>query len=1018
MGAPKALQVAVSRLRRTLEPDRAPGQESSLLVTQPPGYELRLQRGQVDLHRFEDLVAAGRADLARGNPSRAADRLAAALDLWRGPPLADLAYEPFAQAETGRLEELRSSAIEERIEAELELGRHSELVAQLQELVGRQPLRERLREQLMVALYRAGRQADALAAYHDARRTLVEELGIEPGRRLRELHERILRQDPELDHGPPREPATAGDGAPEAPRGVFVGRARELAELHQGLEDALAGRGRLVMVAGEPGIGKSKLATELVRHAQAQGARVLVGRCWEAGGAPAYWPWVQSMRLYVRDADPEALREQLGLGAAQLAQLLPELHELYPDLPKPPDMESEGARFRLFEAVSAFLRSASQDRPLLLVLDDLHAADESSLLLLRFVAREMADSRLLVVCAYRDVDPTLKDPLSGTLAELAREGWTTRLGLEGLTETDVAEYVELSTGTEPASALVRTISAETEGNPLFVTEVVRLLESEGPLATEEASLRIPPGVRAVIGRRAARLSSPCRKLLLTASVLGRELELDVLAHLSELERDDLLDNLDEAMTERVMGVVPGSPGQLRFGHALIRDTLYDDLTPARRLQLHRQAGEALEAAHAADLDLHLTELAHHFAAAAPAGQAEKAVEYAGRAGDRAAAQLAYEEAARLYELALTLVDEPVERGALLLSLGRARVRAGDTPASKQGLPRGGGARGQQRRDAAAGAGGARIRGRGCGHYLGRLAGRRVPRPAARPCARGARRCGRQAAGPPAGPPGRRPAARRQLPARAKARAEHRSAGDRPPAGRPRHRCLRARELHPEPPFAPAHPQAARARDGAGGGRRASRGQGAPAARARRALRLAPRAGRCRRRASRARDHGSACAAAADPTDRLAPADRAGDDGPSRGPLCRCGGRARRGLREWPACVGVERRGGLRAPALRTPPGAGQAGGDRGSRPPFGGRIPDLPDLALRPGSTGRGAGPGGRGARDIRRAGGGRLLGAALRRGMACEHVRPGADRERARRRVRAPRLSTPGCSRTATVWR
>ena len=390
-----------------------------------------------------------------------------------------------------------------------------------------------------------------------------------------------------------------------------MGRARELAELERALEDALAGRGRLVLIAGEPGIGESKLATELVSHAQARGARVLVGRCWEAGGAPAYWPWVQSMRLYVRDADPGALRRQLGLGAAQLAQLLPELRELYPDLPEPPALESEGARFRLFEAVSAFLRAASQDRPLLLVLDDLHAADEPSLLLLRFVAREMADSRLLVVCAFRDVDPTLKDPLSGTLAELAREGWTSRLGLAGLTKADVAEYVELATGNQPAPALVRAIAAETEGNPLFVSEVVRLLESEGPLTTGDASLRIPPGVRAVIGRRVARLSDPCRKLLLGASVLGRELELDVLAGLSELDRDELLDNLDEAMTERVMGVVPGSPGQLRFGHALIRDTLYDELTPARRLQLHRQAGEALEAAHPADLDPHLTELAHH-----------------------------------------------------------------------------------------------------------------------------------------------------------------------------------------------------------------------------------------------------------------------------------------------------------------------------------------------------------------------------------------------------------------------
>ena len=190
-------------------------------------------------------------------------------------------------------------------------------------------------------------------------------------------------------------------------------------------------------------------------------------------------------------------------------------------------------------------------------------------------------------------------------------------------------------------------------------------------------------MRAVIGQRVARLSEPCRELLVGASVLGREFELDVVAGLSELGHDQVLDVLDEAMTERVMGAVPGSPGRLRFGHALIRDTLYDELTPARRLQLHRQAGEALESVHSPDLDPHLTELAHHFVAAAPAGQTQKAVDYARRAGDRATAQLAYEEAARLYELALSLVDGPVERCELLLLLGRAQVRAGDTPASKR-----------------------------------------------------------------------------------------------------------------------------------------------------------------------------------------------------------------------------------------------------------------------------------------------------------------------------------------------
>jgi tetratricopeptide (TPR) repeat protein len=322
-------------------------------------------------------------------------------------------------------------------------------------------------------------------------------------------------------------------------------------------------------------------------------------------------------------------------------------------------------------------------RPLVLVLDDLHAADEPSLLLLRFVAREIADGRVLVVCAFRDVDPTLRDPLSSALAELVREPQTAQITLAGLSEPDVNQYIELTTGQEPAAQLVRAIHAETEGTPLFVTEVVRLLDAEGRISEPDAHPSIPPGVRPVIGRRVGRLSERCQSLLVAASVMGREFELDALAQLSALGRDELLDVLDEAMAARLLGDVPGSPGRLRFGHALIRDTLYDELTSARRLQLHHDVGQALEAVYAADLEPHLTELAQHFVAAAPAGGADKAVEYARRAGDRAASQLAYEEAVRLYETALALVDEPVPRCELLLALGDAQARAGDTPASKQ-----------------------------------------------------------------------------------------------------------------------------------------------------------------------------------------------------------------------------------------------------------------------------------------------------------------------------------------------
>ena len=283
----KPLQVAVSRLRKTIEPDTAAGGGSHILITRPPGYELCVEPGQLDLHRFEALTAEGRAALAAGDAARASESFRNALTLWRGPPLADLAYESFAQTEIARLEELRVAALEDRIAADLDLGRHQDVIAELRTLVERERLRERPRAQLTLALYRSGRQAEALEVYRDARRALVDELGIEPGRELRELEEAILRHDPALDLGTATAPGPTGS--------PFVGRDSELAEVVDGLDDAFAGSGRLCLIAGEPGIGKSRLAEELSAHARARGARVLVGRCWEAGGAPAYWPWIEAL---------------------------------------------------------------------------------------------------------------------------------------------------------------------------------------------------------------------------------------------------------------------------------------------------------------------------------------------------------------------------------------------------------------------------------------------------------------------------------------------------------------------------------------------------------------------------------------------------------------------------------------------------------------------------------------------------------------------------------------------------
>jgi DNA-binding SARP family transcriptional activator len=681
--AAKAVQVRVSRLRKALEGGSGNG-AGGLIETREHGYRLEIDPNSIDAHRFERLLAEGRNELAAGRPRRAASALETALSLWRGPPLADLEYEPFVQPEIGRLNDLRVDALEELVEAKLALGRHAEVVGTLERLIAEHPYRERLRAQLMLALYRCERQADALQAYQDARAKLVEELGIEPGERLRELERAILAQDPALAitaDGPAGAEPAAG-----TPRGAFVGRERELAELVAGLDDAFAGSGRLFLLVGEPGIGKSRLAEELIARARDRGARVLVGRCWESGGAPAYWPWVQSLRAYVRESDTAALRSQLGPGAADLAQIIPDVRRRFPELPEPPLLEPEAARFRLFDATAEFLRRASESRPIVLALDDLHAADTPSLLLLHFLARELGSARILLLGAYRDVDPVPGQALTAMLAEVTREPGTRRLSLGGLSEPEVAEYVGL-TAPEIASAhLVTALHADSEGNPLFVGEIVRLLAVEGVPRESgaEGALAIPQTIRDVITRRLAHLPEETNRVLLLASVLGREFALAPLAHMSGLPEEELLEALDEAIAARVVFGFPGGLGRLRFAHTLIRETLYERLTTARRVRLHRLVVEALEALHGGEPGPYLAELAHH---ATAGSDFDRALRYARRAGDRALALLAYEESARLYEAALEALDlvgaqEETARCDLLISLGEAESRAGNMAAAR------------------------------------------------------------------------------------------------------------------------------------------------------------------------------------------------------------------------------------------------------------------------------------------------------------------------------------------------
>ena len=475
----------------------------------------------------------------------------------------------------------------------------------------------------------------------------------------------------------------------------FVGRAGELAALAADLDAAMDGRGGVVLVAGEPGIGKTRLAEELATRAAGRGAAVLWGRCWEGAGAPAFWPWVQVVRGYVQVQadDPASLRHDLGVGAADIAQLVPAVHDCIPDLPAPPPLEPEAARFRLFDSLAGFLRTAAGRRPLLLILDDLHWADVPSLALLRFMSQELEGAGPLVVGSYRHTEVDQGHPLLATVADLTR-GQHRWLLLGGLRQQDVASFVTLVAGAEPSAELATEVYRRTDGNPFFVTEVVRLLASQGrlePAARGAAVLEggLPEGVRAVVAERLGRLSGGCRRILEVASVAGRDFELRVLQPASGLDAERLLVLLEEAEAARLVGAVPGELSRWRFAHALVREVLYEGLPAARRVRLHGLVAEALEAACAADPEPHLAELAHHLVEAAPgsAKTAAKAARMATLAGRHAMDVLAWEDAAELFERALAASElagrpDPRQRCELLLALGEARMAASDVPAAR------------------------------------------------------------------------------------------------------------------------------------------------------------------------------------------------------------------------------------------------------------------------------------------------------------------------------------------------
>lgn len=636
-GVTATLQAYVSQLRRVIEPDRERRAPATVLVTVAPGYALRVPDESVDVHRFEQAVTDthrrlqpvgwGRSPLDRGELTAELAALDEALGLWRGTPYAELGDADAAVAERARLEELRLVALEDRAVAGLALGQHATVAAEMEALTAAHPLRERLWALHALALTRSGRQADALEVLRKVREVLDEELGLEPSAELRDLQTAVLRQDPALDWvAPDAGSAPAPEPAPVAAPVVhpsteqvapwpMVGRDADLESLVDVVEAAERGVPSYAVITGDPGIGKSRLAAELVLRARQRGLRVLVGRCSQDDGAPPLWPW-------------KTVLDGLGVTLLDDASAA----------------EGESGQFRAWERIAGAVRDAAQAEPLVVVLDDLHWADTSTLRVLRLLVETTDQARLLVVTTWRShPEPT------GLLAEVAEalaRMHALRLQLSGLPPEQVASVFESVTSRELGDADAAALSERTDGNPFFLVEFARLASERGEPVRPGGEL--PTAVTDVLNRRLLRLPEATVGALRAAAVMGRQFDTPTLATVTGIDEDDLLDVVEPAQAAGL--VREDGIDQYLFAHALVRDTLRGGLSASRRARVHARVAEALTGAPGRE-----TEVARHWHEAGPS-YADRAWRSAVDAAVLARRLYAYDEAAELLESALVSLD--------------------------------------------------------------------------------------------------------------------------------------------------------------------------------------------------------------------------------------------------------------------------------------------------------------------------------------------------------------------------
>ncbi|MFF2554094.1 BTAD domain-containing putative transcriptional regulator [Nocardia sp. NPDC058058] len=604
------LQAYISHLRKVLEPDRLPRAPATILVSQAPGYALRLAPEAVDAWQFEAELRSAPAD-----PVERRRALEQALARWHGQAFAEFRDESWARPEAHRLEELRLAARERLAATLIDLGDPTAAAVEADALTSTHPLREEAWRISALARFHAGRQADALAALRAARDILADQLGIDPGPALLQLEADVLAQRIPVELPAPV-PLPAPTIEPTEIHSEFVGRTRELDEL---IRAAVTGSPRVAAVIGEAGSGKSLVLQRFRAELLATGWRVITGRCPEEDGAPPAWAWVEALRELTTEADP-------GDYAAPLAPLLT-------DRRIGRDADASVGRFLLHRAVGAYLDETARARPLAVMLDDLHRADLETLTLLGSVAKAAS---ILIVIAYRPDE--IGTPLEDALASLAT-ATATRIHLRGLDFDDAATLIRAVAGHDPARTTIEALTERTGGNPFYLTESARLLASEGALV---ATSEVPQGVRDVLRRRFARLPEVSVSVLRLAAVIGREFDIEVLVGAAEIGEDEVLDAVEAGVLAGLLEE-PGSD-HARFTHALIRDTLIGDLSRIRRSRWHLRIAESIERTRPGDLSA----LAHHFGESLTAATARRAADAAHAAADQAERRFAHDAAAENY----------------------------------------------------------------------------------------------------------------------------------------------------------------------------------------------------------------------------------------------------------------------------------------------------------------------------------------------------------------------------------